>query len=436
MAGPAIRAVELARALARHYRVTVTAPFPSHVEDERVHLLETEGDRFGRLLSALRHHDVVIAQQLGAQLLRHVQKLPIRYVADLYVPATVELLEAGDDAGVPGEGSVARRLHRVVLAQCTAADFVICASERQRDLWIGGMSLSGLIDVQAYRLDPTYRAIVDVVPFGLSANPPVHRRPVLKGVWPGIGPDDQVLLWGGGIWPWLDAITPIRAVERLAHAGRRIHLFFMGMQRPTPSDRGAASSARHVMAYAREHNLDGTCVHFNPGWVPYDERQNYLLEADLGVSAHRDHLESRYSFRSRILDYLWAGLPMVLTRGDPMAESAEQDGLGVVVEPEDVEGFARACAALLDDRGHRTAIAARMREAAKLLTWEQAAEPLIEYCRDYERRPAPRHGHIAGLTAIYGQYPGTVTDLLRRRGVADTARRVARHAGRALRHGL
>ena len=105
------------------------------------------------LLEALRSHDVVVAQQLPPQLLRYVQKLPIRYVADLYNPLMIELLEALVDAGAPREQSLARRLTRAVHAQCAAADFVICASEKQRDLWLGGMGLSGLIDLDSYRYD-------------------------------------------------------------------------------------------------------------------------------------------------------------------------------------------------------------------------------------------------------------------------------------------
>ena len=83
------------------------------------------------------------------------------------------------------------------------------------------MGLAGLIDVERYRADPTFRSYVDVVPFGLPDRPPQRSAPVLKGVWPGIGEDDRVLLWAGGVWRWLDAITPIRAVERLRAEGRR-----------------------------------------------------------------------------------------------------------------------------------------------------------------------------------------------------------------------
>ena len=85
-----------------------------------------------------------------------------------------------------------------------------------------------------------------------------------------------------------------------------------------------------------------SCVHFNRGWVPYDEREAYLLEADIGVCAHHDHLEARFSFRTRVLDHFWAGPALGgLTAGDAIGELVERRGLGRAVAPEDDEGFAR-----------------------------------------------------------------------------------------------
>jgi glycosyltransferase involved in cell wall biosynthesis len=435
MAGPAIRSLELARALADHCEVTLAAPPPSEAPDDRIALLHATQEDFDILHDALGRHDVVVAQQLPAQLLRYVTKLPVRYVADLYNPLMIELLEAMADAGLPREQSVARRLTRTVFAQCAAADFMICASEKQRDLWIGGLGLSGLIGLESYRRDRTYRDVIDVVPFGLSERPAVHTRPVLKGVWPGIGADDRVLLWGGGIWRWLDALTPIRAVERLAAEGRRdVHLFFLGVQRPSAGDQVVPSGAEAAIAYARERGLDGTCVHFNEGWVPYDERQSYLLEADLGISAHHDHLETRYSFRTRVLDYLWAGLPMVLTEGDSMADLAEREDLGATVGAEDVEGFAQAVAGLLDDDARRAASAARVGEAAAAFRWEQAARPLVDFCR--EPPPARPKDRTTIAMATYGQYPAILADAVRTQGPTGVAKRVGRQVGRVLRHGV
>ena len=435
MAGPAIRAVELARVLAEHCRVTLAAPGPSRVDHPGVELLEASASDFDVLLDALRSHDVVVAQQLPPQLLRYVQKLPIRYVADLYNPLMIELLEALADAGAPREHSLARRLTRAVNAQCAAADFVICASEKQRDLWLGGMGLSGLLDLDSYRRDRTYRAFVDVVPFGLADVPPARGRPVIKGVWPGIGPQDRVLLWGGGIWRWLDALTPIKAVEQLAAHGRGVHLFFMGVERPGASAMAVPSSADQAIAYARERGLEGRCVHFNHGWVPYDERQAYLTEADLGISAHHDHLEARFSFRTRVLDYLWAGLPLVLTRGDSMADLTERLDLGGTVAPEDADAFAAACARLLDDRELHERTAERVRAAAVSFRWSEAARPLVEFCLNHRDRPVPRRHRAAVAMASYGQYPGILADQLVTEGPAEVARKVARNVARALRHG-
>lgn len=435
MAGPAIRALELAKVLAGQMHVTLAAPAPSQVDHPGITLLEASSSDFAVMLEALRTHDVLVAQQLPAQLLRYVHKLPIRYVADLYNPLMIELLEALADAGAPREASLARRLTRTVMAQCAVADFVLCASEKQRDLWLGGMSLAGLIDLDSYRHDRTYRTLLDVVPFGLAERPPAHERQVLKGVWPGIGPEDEVLLWGGGIWRWLDALTPIRAVERLAADGRGVHLFFMGVERPGVDRRTIPSSAEQAIAYATDRGLDGRCVHFNRSWIPYEERASYLMEADLGLSAHHDHLETRFSFRTRVLDYLWAGLPMVLTSGDSMADLVEQEDLGVTVAPGDVDGFTAACAALLDDAQRREAIVERVRGTAGGFRWEEAAAPLVEFCLHHRERPAPNRPASVVAMATYGQYPAILAHQWSTEGPVALTKRVARNLARAARHG-
>jgi hypothetical protein len=422
--------------LARHCEVTLAAPPPSELEDDRIALLHATQEDFDVLHGALRTHDVVVAQQLPAQLLRYVTKLPVRYVADLYNPKMIELLEAMADAGVPREQSVARQLTRMVFAQCAAADFLLCASEKQRDLWIGGLGLSGLIDLETYRRDRTYRAVIDVVPFGLSDRPAVHARQVLKGVWPGIGPDDHVLLWGGGIWHWLDPLTPIKAVERLVAEGRRdVHLFFLGVQRPAAEGQVVPSGAEAAMTYARDRRLDGTCVHFNRGWVPYEERQSYLLEADLGISAHHDHLETRYSFRTR-----GPRLPV----GGP-AHGPHPRGLDG--RPRRARGPGRH-----RRRRGRRGLRARLRRAPRrsppprgdrrprarsgggvpLGAGSAASRGLLHRPGRAPGAAPPRHDRAL---ATYGQYPGILANALRTQGALGAARRVSRQVGRVLRHG-
>jgi hypothetical protein len=322
-----------------------------------------------------------------------------------------------------------------MLGQCAVADLVICASEKQRDLWLGGLALAGLLDPERYEADPTFRSYLDVVPFGLPERP-VRRapEPVLKGVWPGVGEDDRVLLWAGGIWRWLDALTPIRAVERLRAGGRAVHLVFLGTGRPSSDPGDVPTSADEAIAFARERGLEGKAVHFNRGWIPYGEREAFLAEADIGVCAHPDHLEARFSFRTRVLDHFWAGLPSVVSSGDSIGELVERRGLGRAVAPGDDEAFSAALAELLDDPAAYEAAAARVREIAPSLRWSECARPLVRFCLEHERIPPRRVPRGALLRATYGQYPDVLAALREHGGPGEAARALPRHIARLLRH--
>jgi glycosyltransferase involved in cell wall biosynthesis len=432
MAGPAIRAAELARVLAAAgHDVTLAAPGPS-AAPAGVRLVEAGFEDYDTLLGAAGEHDVVLAQELPPTLLGRLRKLPARIALDLYNPIVMEVLEA-----VAGERPrVQRRIQGLIamraLAQCAVADYIVCASERQRDLWLGAMAVNGLIELEAYRRDPTLRSLIDVVPFGLpdEAPPAPGAEPVLKGAWPGIGADDRVLLWAGGIWGWLDPATPIRAARLLEQGGGPpAHLVFLGTGRPGLERTGQAPYAERARELARSEGLEGRLVHFKEGWVPYAERARWLAEADLGVSAHLDHLEARFSFRTRILDYLWAGLPVVTSSGDALGELVERERVGRAVPPADAEAFASACAELLADAsGER----ARIAELTPALRWSEVAKPLLAWC---ERAPGlpPRHVRRGVLSrALRGQYVRTIPETARTKGAGAAVRQVARRVRRAL----
>jgi len=132
---------------------------------------------------------------------------------------------------------------------------------------------------------------------------------------------------------------------------------------------------------------DGSHVFFNEDWVAYEDRQNYLLEADVGVSTHFRHVETAFSFRTRILDYLWASLPVVATEGDSFAQLIDDQGLGITVPPEDPEALEEALFRLLDDEDLAADCAKRAAAAAEDLAWTKVLAPLVEFCRAPRRAP-------------------------------------------------
>ena len=141
----------------------------------------------------------------------------------------------------------------------------------------------------------------------------------------------------------------------------------------TANHPAAAKSTKAARELAGELGLLGSVVHFHEGWVPYAERGAWLTQADCAISAHADHLETRFAYRTRLLDCFWAGLPVVCTSGDDLAERVAREGLGAVAPPGDADALAAALEGVLE-RG-RDAYAPSLRAAAERQTWERVAEP-------------------------------------------------------------
>jgi glycosyltransferase involved in cell wall biosynthesis len=214
--------------------------------------------------------------------------------------------------------------------------------------------------------------------------PPEATRHAIRGTIPGIGPDDHVILWGGGVYNWFDPLTLVRAIDRLRQRLPTVRLLFLGMRHPNPGI-PEMRMAVDTQRLAEELGLVDQHVFFNRTWVDFEDRQNYLLDADVGVSTHLDHIETEFSFRTRILDYLWAGLPILATDGDSFAHVIRRDGLGVVVPPRDVEAVERGLEQLLTDEVFAATCRANIARVTPELTWSACLEPLVAFCRQARR---------------------------------------------------
>ena len=385
MAGPGIRYHRLATELAGRFEVTLVAPGEG-IPETPYTFRPTESVSSAGDLEA----DVVVAQSLSLGLIRSLRRAGIRIVFDLYAPALVEAaanLAEGLDAD-PSGGIRYEEVVAVTRVSLQLGDAFLCASERQRDHWLGALAALGRVSPELYARDPALRSLVAVVPFGLDPAPPSSER-MVKGVLPGIGPADRLLLWGGGIWNWFDPLTVIRAVGRLSESRSDVKLLFLGLKHPS-SAVAEMTMADQAVALAAELGLEGTSVFFNRDWVPYDERLAWFAEADLGVSAHRDSFEARLAFRTRLLDHIAAGTPLVVTQGDVLGDLVQSRGLGRALAPSDVDGWAVALAGLLDDDQAYAAARTAVEAAQEELSWGRIGEPLAELIERVDSTPPPR----------------------------------------------
>jgi glycosyltransferase involved in cell wall biosynthesis len=389
MAGPAIRAWHIAETLSAEHDVVLASTAAASVEHAGFKV-EHAGDDELRALE--RWADVLVVQGWALARRPYLVESDRVIVVDAYDPLHLEQLEHARDQDEDGRRGAVFEATAVLNEQLRRADFVLCASEQQRSFWLGALASLGRVNPSTYDDDVTLRKLLAVVPFGLADDPPVQRAHAIKGVVPGIASDDHVVLWGGGIYNWFDPLTLLRAIDRVRHADPKVRLVFLGVRHPNP-DLPEMQMAETTRRLSIELGLTDRFVFFNEGWVPYDERQDHLLDADIGVSTHLAHLETEFAFRTRVIDCFWARLPVVLTRGDALAQLVEARDLGIAVDPEDVDALADAIERMLLDADFRAACAANVDAVARELTWSKVLQPLIEFCRD--PRPAPDRGQPA-----------------------------------------
>ncbi|HEY0870670.1 MAG TPA: glycosyltransferase family 1 protein, partial [Acidothermaceae bacterium] len=255
LAGPAIRAVELGRVLATEHDVEVAStascsgPGPDanwqFVDAAALHAL------------AARCDVIVVGGDVLAANTWLAEARPA-IVVDLYDPFHLEQLEQARDLGVAERRRIVFGTIDVLNTQAALGDTFLCASGRQRDMWLGHLASCGRINPATYDADPTLRSLLRVVPFGVADSPPVAGAHALRGVVRGIGVDDEILLWGGGIYNWFDPKTLILAVDKLRTDRPNLRLVFMGVQHPNPDVKTMRAA---VEAWELSNKLELTDVH-------------------------------------------------------------------------------------------------------------------------------------------------------------------------------
>lgn len=381
MAGPAIRYLELARVLSAEFEVRLAHTGASGVSVYGTPLLTFRYGQYEDLALAAGWADAIVVSGYLLHSFPQLATCGKPLVVDIYDVFLFENLEHHRSLPLVDQSRAIAGDLGAISTMLGAGDFFICATERQRDFWLGMLAANGRVNPWTYAGDRSLRSLVDIVPFGIQSRPPQKSPPLLKGVHPKIGADDKLLVWGGGLWDWLDPQTLVKAMARVRERRSDVKLLFTVRRHAdrstVPGMRAAVETERlsGELGLLNEHVLFGN-------WVPYAERGGYLLEADLGASLHLAGCETHFAFRTRLLDYIWAGLPVVATGGDSMSDLIGAQGLGRVASPGDVEGVAESILSLLAEEGLRARLAPEFARVAEQLTWEKVAEPLRRFLVD------------------------------------------------------
>jgi glycosyltransferase involved in cell wall biosynthesis len=398
MASGGIRSFNIARVLHEHVpgaTVTLAIPrtSPSDLDPASVpfRFIRHDGANIGRLA---REHDIIISQRFPVKMLPYAYDR--RLVLDLFTPFITEWVEMTKrDPGEAHRRAWIDMKRRDLITQIASADTILCSNIRQRDLIAGIMGTAGLISPRMFDADPTLERLIRVAPIGVRPVAPVAGPPRLRGVWPGIGEDDFIIIWNGIIVDWYDIDLLLAAVNRLKDRHPNLRLFFMGTEHPDshgskPLHGLGGGTTQKALRTCEDYGILDKHVFFNFTWADNEATQQYLLESDISVCTYFDSLETRYSFRVRYLDCFWAGLPLVCTQGDLVADMVDDRQLGASVPEGDLDVLVAAIDRLAGDRQFRESCRRNVETVREEFRWESTLAPLIEYCRQPGRNVARR----------------------------------------------
>jgi hypothetical protein len=283
-------------------------------------------------------------------------------VVDLYDPFLIENLHYHRELGLEPY----RTDHATWRLQLSRGDLFLCSSEEQRLYYLGWLTALGRVNPLSTEEDPSLRGLIVELPFGTpDAVPPRRRRGGARG-----RPEDAPVLYFGGIYDWYDLAGAGRAAPPAAEDARTVVVRRAPHPELTPLAAACPGPMRSRPRLARRE------VRFED-WRAYDQRFDLAQASDLGVVTHRPGLETDLSLRTRLVDLLWLGLPVVVTEGGTMAQVVRRTGAGETVPAGDAAALAAAVRRLrLDpDRRHLASEAGRRWAAER--TWSRAGRAAL-----------------------------------------------------------
>jgi glycosyltransferase involved in cell wall biosynthesis len=374
VSGGGLRAWGLGEALARRgHEVLYSMPralVPDGAEFDEMRRLSFEPADFNRTLLRAAP-DVLLIEQWG--LATHIQETTVPIVLDLHGSLILENAFRQHRSLVSNAAAKIKSLHKV--------DLVICPGVRQRAYFMTWLMMSGA--------DPRDLPI-EVVPVSM---PPdlLERKAPVEGA-------PLSLVFGGQLWPWIDAETAlVSTVEVLEETGAgALDLF---VDEPKRQDLLRFDDSTQVQARQIPERVRSSPAARVVGLVRREELLERYARADLAIDVYRWNTERELAYTTRTVEYLWCGLPVVYGGYGELADLIEKYQAGWLVPPDDAEAIRRC---LREAVGDRAELARRSENARRLvrerLSWDRTIEPLDRFVQ--EPRVRPKGETIFGRLAL------------------------------------
>ena len=258
-----------------------------------------------------------------------------------------------------GRRGVALELHRVPggevrrrwLARCVAAGQPVVAIS-------GGVRA----DLEALGV-PADRITVEHDAHDPAASAALPGRAEARAAL-GLEPDEEVILYAGGLLRWKGVDVLVDAARAGALGGATV-LVVGGMDADVAALRGRADGVPSVRVL---------------GHRPAHEVPTFLAAADVGVVPNRrtPRISSHHTSPLKVFEAMASRLPLVVSDLPSLRDVLAPDE-AVFVEPESVDALGAGVRRLLDDPSGRAAMAERAHETVRAHTWGARARRILTF---------------------------------------------------------
>ena len=406
MAGIGVRYLEMARHLPDFGMESVLVSPGTDEQLSGVSAGEAEMRSFapGKLQETISDCGVVVAQGQSASIaIRELPHLPV--VVDLYDPWLIENLHYSE---LLGNGPFENDYESWKL-QMSYGDFFICSSPEQRNFYLGFLTALRRVNPELFNKDCSLENLISVVPFGIPETLPVYR-PYL----PERSVGEKRILFGG-IYDWFDPWPLLNALDSVNKPNWTLYFIKNPNPETTPQ-----KEARKIEAWSKKKGWWQNRVRMID-WVPFDRRYDLLRDVDLLAAPHIRSIEDRLSLRTRYLEAMAAGCPVMGNEGGSISRLIKQHDAGWIIPADNTDLIIGALQESIENDQIRAKKVQAGKTAIQSFKWKEVLEPLAAFCANPSkdvsiRRYVQNHGCLlarnpfsarqvfARIKNIFGRY--------------------------------
>jgi len=252
--------------------------------------------------------------------------------------------------------------------------FSVCSSP-QRHMLVGELAVTGRLRRETFG----YEFTRVILPGSLSLNVDVVRKKYQNKNFLskfGITDTDFVVLWCGGYNTWTDVKTLFAALELAMENEPRIHYLSIGANSYNAVDNvylQFLSMIEKSSFRERFHML---------GWLPWEEISGYYYASDVGINIDSIHYETIYGTRTRLVEMIAYGLPVISSLGSELSYLILDSNAGLAFQAGDWKEFGKKILFLSMDLDlYRQFSNNALACAQDIFSFSSTTKPLIDWVK-------------------------------------------------------